>query len=143
MPDFTLACSPITAGCLSTPQWIDLPSTNPPAPSRLNPQPLSPPRYRKVQAPTLGGSVTIQIAAVVAGVVGPSDGALGGVDLFSWAWTEFSGQAPAAIIPTSGFSSIIRVTWLNTTVVSHMGHHLLSCRRPNHGAQIIPFDVEA
>lgn len=137
VPSFSVSWS-ASGGVLSTPIWQDPPSTTPAAAPRLNGNPLSPQRYRRVQAPGGGGSTTIYVAAVVNGVTGPSDASLGGA-LFSWVWSEAANPAAVLMVPTPGYSSKIAVTFLPGS----NGHHLLSARMQGGGAIGAHLDVEA
>lgn len=91
-----------------------------------------------MQAPGFGASTTITFSAIVAGVTGPSDSSLGGVE-FSWAWSEVSNPGAVILVPTPGFSSTVAVTLLGQ---ASLGHYLLSCRRLGGGAVNTHLDVE-
>lgn len=96
--------------------------------TRINPLPGRPPL---AYTANLGGALTFR--AVVGGVVGPLDAALGGA-LFSWSWQETPG-APPAITTAPGSSSVATAT----PVVE--GHYALRAYRPGFGTFVLHFDL--
>lgn len=126
MPDFQVR---VTGGAaLAT--WSDAPTAQ--RPSRLNHAAAHPPKYHRAIPPA-----TVTVAAVVGGVVGPLDAALGG-RLFLVSWAEWSGQSPAPIAQAPGASSSASVSF----GAQHLGHHLLLFWREGGGAVAVPIEVE-
>jgi hypothetical protein len=121
--DFTVR---VTSGVIVS-DWLD-PATSA-RPSRLNARAGRP---MKRYVATVGVPVVLQ--AVVGGVVGPADAALGG-RLFVAAVTE-APNAPAAKLESPlGYSS--RVTF----TADRVGHHTVRIRRPDGGNEHIQLDV--
>jgi hypothetical protein len=79
-------------------------------------------------------NVPVVLQAVVGGVLGPADGALGG-RLFAAAVTEAPNFPAAALWQPVGFSS--RVTF----VTDRVGHYTIRIRRPDGGNEHIQLDV--
>lgn len=127
MPDFTVT---IIGG--DQVPWIDAKSENPERASRLKNDPEHLRSYRKFQ-----GGDTMTVKAIVSGVVGPLDGALGG-RLFTAAWVEWSGIAPPLIVQASGQSSVVTADLAFTNA----GHFILRLARAGSGSFFVPFDVE-
>lgn len=125
MPSFEAR---ITAGAALR-VWSD-PATAE-APSRLNPNPLHPPRYRRVEQ-----TFAVTIQATVGGVDGPLDADLGG-ELFTAHFAEVPTWPPPAITSPPGRSSVITFT------PKYKGHHLVVMRREGGGAVALPFFVES
>jgi hypothetical protein len=128
----------IIVGGEQTP-WIDAPSASPEAPSRLNPDPAYLPSYRVIELVDINGAFsTVLIKAVVGGVVAPMDAALDG-RLFSWAWAEWSGDAPPPVVLGASQSSLATITLYRSA--NHYGHFLFRFRRAQGGVVLVPFDV--
>lgn len=136
MPNYTVR---ITGGGAQVP-WTDPASENPPAPSRLNPNPIHPHTYRRVVTDQLDPDteVTVTIEATVAGVEGPLDVDLGG-DLFTGAWASYSGPFPPPFSQPAGQSSVFEI---KLTSVSP-GHFVFRVARANGGHVLVHFDNEA
>src|SRR5262245_42900543 len=117
----------ITAGATLT-VWVDVATAK--APTRLNPNPVHPPKYQRV---TWGDTVTVK--ATVNGVEGPLDAQLGGT-LFKCHFAEVPIWPPVAITSPPGQSSVA------TFKPKYVGHHLLVMRREDGGAVGVPFFVE-
>jgi len=126
MPDFQL--KPIGSEVVD---WDDPATTD--TPSRLNPVVRHPHKYHRIFR-----NFPLTIKAIVDGIEGPADGALGG-RLFAWSWvvTRESGYAPP--IPTSaGFSSTVVFPAFHFLT----GHYELLCSRPDGGAVGVTFEIE-
>lgn len=80
--------------------------------------------------------VQIQVSAIVAGVVGPVDGTLGGV-LFTAAFLETPSLPPPSLSSPAAQSSVQRFTPVET------GHYTLQISREGHGAIICHVDVDS
>lgn len=130
MPDFDA----IVVGAVAT--WADTASTNPVAPSRLNPDPAYPHSY--VRIPVGFSTVEVVIRCQVLGVDAPLDIDLDG-RLFTAILAEWSGPAPPVLSQDAGQSSITRVL----VTYQHGGHQLVRLRRAGGGGVLaVPFFVE-
>lgn len=129
MPDFSVE--------FTGPMSLTLPAWNDPAvvdaPSRLNPNPAYPHRYVRVPPPA-----SVVMKAVVGGVQGPADGALGG-RLFQVSWVQWSGPYPPSLLQTVGSSSIATVA-LDAV---HLGFFAVLFWREAGGGIVVPFNAEA
>jgi hypothetical protein len=97
-------------------------------PSRLNNDERRPHTYRR----TIVG-VPATVSAIVDGVVGPLDAALGG-DLFEAWFGEYpTAGPPPALSSPGGQSSVVTFT------AAHEGHHLLVLSRTDGGRLLVPF----
>lgn len=112
--------------------WTDPPGAAPycsgTAPSRTNPGVAHPALYPQA---TVGTPVVF--AAVVAGVTGPADAALGG-ELFL-AWLAESPAPTPPVTRPAGFSSAPQFT------PQAQGHYCFVMQRPNGGAVAIHLDA--
>lgn len=126
MPDFSVQLLGTSVAVWDDPATAD-------APSRLNPEPAHLQTYARAALPR-----RLTLSAVVGGVVGPLDAALGG-RLFQVAWAEWSGPFPPHIVQTAGRSSVATIDLGER----HVGHFVLVFRRPGGGAIAVPFDGEA
>jgi hypothetical protein len=123
MPNFDVR---ITAGATRA-VWTDPADGD--RPSRLNYDEKRPHTYRET---TVGETVTI--SAVVDGVVGPLDAALGG-DLFTtWFAEAPTWPAPALSSPV-GQSSVVSFAPV------HPGHHSVVFLRASGGRVLVPFEA--
>jgi len=104
---------------------------------RLNARGLGRHLYYRVAKPTSPALATVVLRAVVGGVVGPLDGALGG-ELFAASRVAWSGSFPFAFAQTSGQSSEVTLRFAHNMG----GHQELVLRRPNGGAIVVSFEVE-
>lgn len=109
-------------------KWVDPPGPNG-EPSRVRPHLGQEQLYRLGKVGTL-----IVIEAVVALVQAPPDSSLGG-RLFAAYQAE--GIAPQMLVSSPGLSSSIAWT------PSYPGHYVVGIRRPQGGALLLPFDIEA
>lgn len=109
--------------------WTDPAGVSPDRASRIKNDPDHLRSYRAF------GVTTVQVKAIVSGVVGPLDAALGG-RLFTAAWIEWSGDSPPPISSPAGQSSVVNCVDLAA------GHYVLRLRRDAGGAWLVPFDVE-
>lgn len=107
--------------------WLDPASSS--APSRLNAH-VDHPMKRYI------GKVAVPVVlkAVVGGVVGPADGALGG-NLFVADAIEAPSPPFVGITQPFGFSSII------TVMPDRVGHYTIRVRRPDGGNEHVHLDV--
>ena len=126
MADFSAA---FTAGT-TTAVWADPAAASGLLPSRINPDPLHPHRYR-LAAP----GVEVEITATVGGVEGPLDAALGGRTFLGW-FAECPGPRPNVTSP-GGQSSVRRFTPVDE------GHYTYVFRRLGGGGLIFHLDVQA
>ena len=132
MPDFIVVIS----GQGAQVPWTDPASENPPAPSRVNPNPLHPHTYHRVSMGLLSPDETknVVLTCWVAGVEAPLDG-----PLFSGAWAKWSGtSAPPPFVSPAGQSSITTITFDH----SHLGHHVFRLSHVDGGTVLLHFDVE-
>lgn len=133
MPDFDV----ITIGGAQVP-WVDEPSANPVAPTRINPDPAHLHSYRQIIPPAV-----LEFECIVGGVTAPldSDPVMAG-RTFTADWAEYSGDVPPSITQAAGQSSAITVTLL----ASHIGHFLLGVTLSDgvvtSGCMGVPFDAE-
>lgn len=116
-------------GGVTLESWQDPPS-GVTLPSRINPSPLHPLKYRR-------GIVgeQIELRATVGGTEGPADGALGGRLFLCW-FAEHPTPRPSISHPP-GTTSVRRFT---PTVP---GHYTIVFRRQRGGGVILHVDVEA
>jgi hypothetical protein len=121
MPNFEAR---FTAGA-SRAVWTDPADST--RPSRLNGLEVRPHTFREV---IVGEPVTI--SAIVDGVVGPLDAALGG-DTFS-AWFAECPEWPAPSLSSPGGQSSVV-----TFAAEHAGHHLVVFLRSSGGRLLVPF----
>ncbi len=124
---------PLGAGVSSEPRVVASAATwNDPAfggqPPRINPT-LDHPHMHWV-----GTTGWLQLSAMVGGVDGPLDTALGG-RLFSWRPLEWPGATEPWLFQDSGCSSVADV---NCNVV---GHYAIQARRSGGGAVIVHYDA--
>lgn len=108
--------------------WEDPPLGS--TPSRINPEPEHPLNYRRALLAT-----TIEIRAVVGGVVGPLDSALGGRLFYGW---MIECPTPDAVPPVSspaGQSSVVSFYPIAA------GHYAYMIRRQGGGGIILHVDV--
>ena len=100
-------------------------------PSRLNNDERRPHTYRRCIT-----SLPATVSAIVDGVVGPLDAALGG-DLFEWWFGEYptAGPPPATSSP-GGQTSVVSFT------PAHLGFYLLVASRTDGGRLLVPFIVD-
>ena len=99
-------------------------------PSRLNNDERRPHTYRECIV-----ALPATVSAIVDGVVGPLDAALGG-DLFTAWFGEYpTAGAPPALSSPVGQSSVVSFT------PAHAGHHLLGLHRTDGGRLLVPFIV--
>jgi hypothetical protein len=124
MPDFLARFAAGTT--LET--WSDPPLGD--RAGRLNPFIQRPHRYRRAESGAL-----VEIAGVVAGVVGPLDGALGGRLFYGWFAETASGSPPAVTSPP-GQSSVRRFT------PTAFGHYTYVLRRAGGGGVILHIECE-
>jgi hypothetical protein len=122
MADFGIAF----AGAPLAP-WLDPPTGD--LPSRINPTPTRPHLRRRA---TVGAEV--ELAAVVAGVTGPLDAALGGRLFLGW-WIEHPTVGPPAVAVPAGQSSVRRFT------PELAGHYTYCLRRFGGGGLILHVDA--
>jgi hypothetical protein len=122
MPDFGIAFD----GAPLAP-WLDPPTGE--LPSRINPTPTHP-HLRRLA--TVGQEV--ELAAVVAGVTGPLDGALGGRLFVGW-FIEHPTVEPPAVASPAGQSSVCRFT------PPLPGHYTYCLRRDGGGGLILHVDA--
>lgn len=122
MADFAIAF----AGAALAP-WTDPATVT--RPSRINPAPNH--RHLRRRA-TVGVQVTL--SAVVAGVTGPLDGALGGRLFFGWFLEYPTFSAPGVTVP-AGQSSVRRFT------PTLAGHYTYLLRRADGGGLILHVDA--
>lgn len=130
MADFTLQVGVLDD--VHVVDWSD--EGNPGDPPRLN-SPRHADRYLRVGHAGLPTSVTI--SAVVAGVVAPVDGALGG-RLFQWWWSQRGNGAPPAVVPPAAHSSTATIVFLP----ENLGTWVLTAFRENGGSVRIGLSVE-
>lgn len=104
---------------------------------RLNPRGSAPHLYYRVPIPAVGSLSTVVLRAVVGGVTGPLDGALGG-KLFAVSRIAWSGDFPFAIGQTAGKSSEVTLRF----AYNMPGHQEVALRRPDGGAIVVSFEVE-
>jgi len=123
MPDFDVRFDSGT----TSPVWDD---------ARLSFRALHPHRYRRVVKPT-GGTVDVVVKGVVAGVVAPLDGALGG-RLFTCTCVQFGGAFPPGVILGAGQTSLITLRFS----ASSFGHNEFTVRRPDGGTITLSVEVE-
>jgi hypothetical protein len=114
--------------------WADTASTNPIAPSRVNPDPAYPHSFVSLNAGV--SPIEVVVHAIVNGVEAPLDGALGG-RLFTAMLAEWSGPIPPVLTQDPGQSSITRIQ----ITLLHGGHHLVRLRRTGGGVMAVPFFV--
>jgi hypothetical protein len=124
MADFTV----VPTSGLTVADWLDPPSSSG-QPSRLNAS-ANHPNKRYVAA--VGTPVVLK--AVVGGVVGPADAALGG-RLFVGYVIEAPGMPTPGLASPAGFSSVL------TIIPAQAGHYTVRVRRPNGGNEHIHFDA--
>jgi hypothetical protein len=123
MPDFGASFT----GGTTLERWAD-PALDQ-RPSRINPDPLHPHRYRRSEV-----GEEIEVTASVGGVAGPLDAALGGRLFLGWFAECPTGNGPAVTIPP-GQSSVRRFT------VAAGGHYTYVLRRQGGGGIILHVDV--
>lgn len=124
MPDFDARFT----GSTTLEVWSDPPLGD--SPSRINPYPEHPLRYRQV----LTGDV-VEFSAVVGGVEGPLDSALAGRLFYGW---MIECPTPTAVPPVTsppGQSSVVSFT------PSAPGHYTYMMRRRGGGGIILHVDA--
>lgn len=124
MADFTVVA---TSGLIVS-DWLDPPSPSG-APSRLNARPG---QAFKRYVGQLG--VPVVLSAVVGGVAGPADAALGG-RLFTASAIEAPAMPFVGISSPAGFSSVIQI------LAHQAGHYAIRIRRPDGGNEHVHLDI--
>lgn len=123
MPDFSVR---FTAGT-TLERWAD------PAlgerPSRINALPELPLKYRQAMI-----GEPVEIRAVVGGVLGPLDAALGGRTFLGW-FAEYPGTQPPTVSSPGGQSSVRTFTPLE------FGHYTYVLRRQSGGGIVLHLDA--
>lgn len=108
-------------------KWVD-PAAADGRPSRIRPHPGREQLYWWMR---MGSSCIVK--AVVGGVEGPADSALGGRLFYPFLAEGFG---PPIFTTTAGVSSVVRFTPTNP------GHHVIGLRRPQGGGYLLHLDVE-
>jgi hypothetical protein len=99
-------------------------------PSRLNYDERRPHTYRRAIV-----GVPVTVSAIVDGVVGPLDAALGGALFEAWLGEYPTAGPPPATSSPAGQSSVVTLT------PAHAGHHLLVLSRTDGGKLLVPFET--
>lgn len=108
-------------------RWTDPPSEE--QPSRINPAANHPFLRRRADAGEL-----VEVSAVVGGVTGPLDAALGGELFVGW-FAEYPSASPPTVAVVAGQTSVRRFT------PTAVGHYTYVLRRVRGGCVILHLDV--